>query len=88
METIRIVLITFGGVLCFAAGLALALSKPEPESPTHDILDGLSGGVVGLLVGLFRGIRAGFKGPSASQFPLLILFILGGTLIASGLCFG
>ena len=84
METLGIILLSFGAVFCFASSLGLSMSKPQSESLAHQIGDGLSGGLLGFVAGFFRGLRAGIKGPAASEFPLLVLFVGSLALIGGG----
>ena len=88
METLAIILLSFGGILLFAGILALGLGNCRDEadiSPGNIIDVWLLGGAITFLIGIGRGFKMALIDRSHPTFPAFVILLVGLSLVIAGL---
>jgi len=86
METLGLVLTSFGGVFVLSSALALAFTKDDRDEVSAwqrcDVF--ILGGLISLVHGLIRGIANAVSDRSSSAFVLTVVFFVSAAVTVVG----
>jgi len=88
MEMLSLLLIVAGGILSFLTLMVLGLYKDKGDSPSSlglytDLW--LFGGLITMIIGVFRGIVISLTDLKHPLFPVCVIFFMGAAMLIGGI---